>query len=486
MPNVGYTREEYRDLKPRWDLIRDCLAGETQIKDRGTTYLPKPNPEDTSAENTTRYNAYKARAVFYGVGSRTVDGLVGQVSHRDPVIELPNELEPLLENVDGSGVSLPQQANQVLRDVLSFSRGGLLVDYPKVESESGTTVEQLKAGDIRPTITYWQPWDIINWRTKQVGGVFRLSLIVLTENYVTDDDGFEEEKDDQWRVLRLDENNNYVVEEWIRWNKVLDGRDVVDYELKATWMPKDHLGNPFDHIPFVFVGSQNNSEHPDLPLLYDLCSLNIAHYRNSADYEDSCYLTGQPTPVFSGLTEQWVNDVLKGRVMLGSRASVSLPEGGGAELLQASPNSMPFEAMQHKEKLMVALGAKLVEQQQVQRTATEATNDKIGEDSVLTTVAKNVSAAYRSALGFALQFVSGNETEIVFELNTDFEVHKLTPEEQNALVTLWQSRAIVTEEMRDRLRKGGVAYLEDEEYKSIKETEEPALDLGASEEGFEE
>ena len=59
--------------------------------------------------------------------------------------------------------------------------------------------------------------------------------------------------------------------------------------------------------------------------MYDLAVLNIAHYRNSADYEESCFVTGQPTVWASGLTEAWVEDVLKGELRLGSFGGIPLP-----------------------------------------------------------------------------------------------------------------------------------------------------------------
>lgn len=478
MPNIGYTRSEYADLSPHWDLIRDCLAGAATIKQKGTAYLPQPNSENTSDENTARYNAYKERAVFYNVCQRTLNGLTGQVMSKDPVIEVPADLEPLVEDIDGSGVSLEQQSQAALEDVLAHSRAGLFVDYPMIEAP-GATKAQLKQGSIRPTVTYWQPWDIINWRVRLIGGQYKLSMVVLTEMYVTDDDGFEEELDDLWKVLLLNESGQYMIQEWIRPN--LRREDESDsWELRNQWTPLNAKGQPFDHIPFVFLGAKNNSEHPDLPLMYDLASLNIAHYRNSADYEDSCYLTGQPTPVFAGLTDTWVRDVLKGKVYLGSRAAIPLPEGGSASLLQAAPNSMPFEAMEHKEKQMVALGAKLVENRKVERTLGEANLDKIGENSILSTVTKNVSAGYEMALQFAEEFISTspNPDAIVYELNTDFEIHTMAPDEQQALMALWQGQAIVEEEMRDKLRKAGLAYLDDEDYKAIKATEAPVLELG--------
>jgi hypothetical protein len=59
------------------------------------------------------------------------------------------------------------------------------------------------------------------------------------------------------------------------------------------------------------------------------------------------------------------------------------PEGGERRLAPSDENTMPKEAMEAKERQMVALGAKLVEQKQVQRTAMEAGMEEASTSSLL-------------------------------------------------------------------------------------------------------
>lgn len=469
MPNVSYVRDEVAKMKGRWDLVRDCLSGQKAIKDGRERYLPRPNPTDFSEENRKRYEQYVERAVFYNVTQRTHAGLVGQVFQQDPITSLPPLMEPLLVDADGSGVSLEQQAKKALGEVLAYGRCGLFVDYPNTSQPASR--QDLLDGRIRPTILLYDPWDIINWRTKTVGAKKLLSLVVISESYIVEDDGFEAKADRQWRVLRLEEGTGvYRVEIWRETNGVPQEHEY--------YYPTDASGNYLQEIPFTFVGSVNNDPSVDLPPLYDLAVLNIAHYRNSADYEEACYLVGQPTPYLAGLTKDWVEDVLKGQVHLGSRAAIPLPQGGTAGLLQATPNSMPKEAMEAKERQMVALGAKLVENRGIQRTATEARQDEASEVSVLASSAKNVAAAYRTALGWCGVFL-GTTEEPEFDLNTDFEIGRMSAQERQQLVAEWQAGAITFEEMRFNLRRANVAYLDDEEAKDQLETEMSA-GLGAA------
>lgn len=473
MPNVGFVRDEVVKIKLKWDLIRDCLDGQTAVKAARAKYLPQPNPTDDSDANRKRYDQYVERAVFYNVSQRTHAGLVGQVFKIDPVIELPSVMDPLVTDVDGAGVSLEQQSKKSLGHVLAYGRCGLFVDHPPTGEDpaSAPSREDLIAGRVRPVIILYDPWDIINWRTMTVGAKKLLSMVVIAERYVIEDDGFEATTGKQWRVLRLDENGAYRVEIW---------REAAGtFEEYEHHYPRDATGSLLTEIPFTFVGAVNNDTMMDQPPIYDLAALNIAHYRNSADYEEACYICGQPTPYLAGLSKDWVQDVLKGEVHLGSRAAIALPSGGTAGLIQASPNSMPKEAMEAKERQMVALGAKLVEQKSVQRTATEARQEEASESSVLGTCAKNVAAGYRTAISWCGAFL-GVLDEPEFDLNTDFDSGQISAQDRQQLIAEWQGRAITFEEMRFNLRRANIAYLDDEEAKDQLETEmDSGLGAGA-------
>lgn len=467
VPNVSFVRKEIAKLLDQYTLIRDVLSGSVTVKNKGTTYLPKPNPNDTSKENAARYRAYLQRAVFYNVARRTLNGLVGQVFNRPPVIEVPNILDNVIANSSGTGVNITQQAKKAVSLTLAYSRCGLFIDYPDVDNENGVSIADLQSGRIRPTISLYHPTEIINWRLTERGAEEILSLVVLFELWPNFDDGFEIKNSGQYRVLRLNEQGFYEVELWreIVPTEFKEGsKDKKDYQLSHTFIPKGPDGNPLTEIPFTFIGSENNDSLPDNPNFYDLCDLNIAHYRNSADYEESCYICGQATPVATGLTEEWIKEVFKdNKLEMGSNAVVMLPKEATFQLHQAEANTMIKEAMDGKERQMVAIGAKLVENKTVQRTATEATLEATSENSTLTTTANNVSAAFKIALEWCAFFMGADEAEIKFELNTEYDITKLTPEARKQAISEWQSGATTFGEMRSILRKAGAATLDDDE-----------------------
>lgn len=447
---VSHKRKELRDLLEQYSLIVDCVRGETAIKARRDKYLPFPSLQLDDAARL-RYTNYITRAHFYNVAKRTLVGLVGQIFMRDPVIEIPDLMDPIKEDATGSGVALDQLAKEACTYVLALGRAGLFTDYPKTDAPA--TRADLEEGKIRPIITLYGPQQVINWRTIKKGAHEFLSLVVIEEEYLEETDEFMDNVKKQWRVLRLDDAGNYFQQIW---------RD--DQSLPfETINPRDANDQPLKEIPFSFVGAYNNNSKPDDPPLYDLAALNVAHYRNSADYEESCFIAGQPTPFFTGLTEDWLRDQLKGTIALGSRAAIPLPVGGNAGLLQAAPNSMPFEAMQHKERQMVALGAKLVEVRTVQRTAKEAEQEESSELSTLSNVAKNVGAAFQKTLQWSASFAGVPAENIKYNLSSEFDLTKLSPEERRQTLEEWQAGAISWGELRENLRRGGIATMDDEE-----------------------
>jgi len=482
LPNVGisFKRTELTDRFYAYDKIDDCLKGAEAVKSKQTVYLPMPDPANTSTDNLARYRSYIQRAIFYNVTQRTALGLQGQIFIRAPVIEVPAALENVVTNSNGSGIGAEQLSREAEWYAGSFGRCGIFIDYPPVDRAASKA--ELANGNVQPTITIYGPKNVINWREKVLGSKKVLCLVVLVETYTVQDDGFETQDATQYRELRLSESNVYSVQLW----RAKDPKGTDFEKFGAPYFPKDGAGKPLDSIPFTFVGSKNNEASIDPAPLEDLVNVNIGHYCNSADYEEMIYVVGQPMLVVSGLTAEWYNAILNKKVPFGSRIGLPLPIGAKAELIQVEPNTAAKEGMEAKERQMVALGAKIVEQKTVQRTATEAGMENAAEESILAAVAKNVSVAMQWALEWCAAFMNVPETDIKFELNTDFELSRMSGEEIALVVKSWQDGALSWTEMRNIQRKAGRTSQTDEEAKAeidkdqSKAIADAALEIGAT------
>lgn len=480
---VTFIREDLFAKFPEYDLVNDCISGGIAVKKKGDFYLPRPDASNESPENKARYQAYLVRAIFYNVTKRTANGLLGQIFDRPPVVETPKALENVVTDSSGSGISLEQLSKMACLLNIGTGRLGLFVDFPPIDRP--VTKAEQQEGDIRPSISIYDAKSIINWRTKKVGSKVKLSLVVLKELYIVEDDGFKTEEATQYRELRLDASGNYSVQLWREKQPRANNSQSSQFEkFEAAYFPKGGDGLPLTDIPFTFVGSINNEPSIDPAPLYDMAEINIGHYRNSADFEESVYVIGQPTLVISGLTQEWFTGVMKGKIPFGSRSGIPLPVGAEANLIQIEANTAAKEAMEHKERQMVALGARIVQNREVQRTATEAGLETASEDSILVTIAKNVSLAMKWALEWCAVFQSVAESTIKFELNTDFALAKLTGAEISAVIADWQAEAISFTEMRSILRKAGRTSQTDEEAKAeIEKDSAAAIERAAKEIG---
>ena len=450
--NPSYSRIP-QDAAERWEMVRRVCRGAQAVKGGG--FLPYLNAQDESDENKARNEAYVDRAVFYNVTGRTRDGLLGLAFRRDPDTEqLPEKLKYLLQNADGNGSSIYQQSQAAVVSVLETGRHGLLVDY----SESLS----------KPLIKSYQAEDIINWRTEIVDGETHLTLLVLHEIH-EEATGYETTCIDQWREYVLADG---VVTTRL-WRKTSAGIAQVSEDV----ILKSSRGS-LPAIPFVFIGAQNNDESIDEAPLFDLAHLNVAHYRNSADYEDSVFFAGQAQPWISGLTEEWRDHLEKSGIYVGSRSPIPLPVNGAFGFAQVQPNTLAKEAMDQKEAQMSALGAQLLENSKAAKTATQDDNEKEATTSVLSTVVGNVSEAYARAFVFCGQFL-GQEFSppAQYKINQDFVRMTADPQMITAIVDSWQKGAFAKVDARAFLRRINVipADRTDEQIDADAEQEGPSL-----------
>jgi hypothetical protein len=441
-PNsVETPRNEYAMHLWQWNLVADACAGEAAVKLFPERYLPKPNPHDKTEDNKLRYSQYVKRAVYYNASGRTLSALIGLAFNQDPSVTLPAALDFMSTDITGSGLSLMQLAQQCLAEVMQMGRAGVLVDYPKTDGI--VTKEQQIAGDARVVVNFYGARDIINWRSVKRGAKQLLALLVLRETWEEDTQWIAPCMD-QYRVLRLiDGDVSYLPWEaenlaGLNWN----GRSRVYtqelwrissrgwYMHEGPTVVLDGSGSPWTEIPFTFIGAHNNSHYVGPLPLFDLCSLNMAHYRNSADYEDSAYIVGQPQFWMSGMDERWLMDLEQKGIVVGSRSILPIPVGGSAGVLQAQPNTLARQAMLDKEQQMASLGARLLNSTGTVKTATQQNSEDASAHSVLSLCCNNVSMALSKCLSWAAKFENVTLASISdgdddaddnsFAINTDF------------------------------------------------------------------
>jgi len=446
-----YTHPDYDRFAPLWRKVRDVCAGEDAIKACGTRYLPNPSDEN----DAMRYRRYVERAVFFNATGRTLQGLIGIAFGNWPIIAQVDSV--LLDAPAGPGVTLIGQAQGVLADVLQTGRAGLLADWTRGDGiKRRRTVAEAEAAGARPFVAAYSPESILTWEL--VDGT--LSRVVLRETAELHEAG-QVIRRDQLRELVL-ENGRYLVKLWQRVSEM------------GSFYLIDRIDTGLGFIPFQFVGAVNNDPAPDMPPLLDLANLNLAHYRNSADYEESAFLMGQPMLVMTGVTEEWVEKA--GAIRFGARVGLPLPADGDAKLLQAAPNTLAKEAMLDKERLMALIGARLLESPGA-KTATQSAAETRAAYAPLSLACDNVSQAYTQVLRWAQHRAGAS-----FDIDTRFGDITLDANAIRETVAAWQAGLVPQSDAVTVLQRLGVIDQGKtaEQVAGEVEGQGPGLELGAA------
>lgn len=446
---VSNKHPDYERFIPAWQKTRDAVRGSVKVKEKKSLYLPVPDPQssdDRIGVESIRYKQYIKRALFTNFTGRTKNALVGAAFRKEPSFELPESLDYLVDDATGDGLGLMQLCKDELSNLLETGRTFFLVDYP--QAEDGLSAEDVAALDLRATIIPYTAEQVINWKTETIRGRKLLALCVLAEEYLTGDDEFGHDTETQYRVLRLREDG-YTQQLY---------RDEEPYTEEIY--PKRADGSTWDSIPAIFVGAKNNDPTIDDAPLSDIADVNIAHYRNSADYEESCFLTGQPTLFIthSLSPERWEEFNPMG-IKLGSRTGHVLGENGSATLLQADPNSLVLEAMKAKEQAMVAIGARIITDRAGNETAEGARIRFASENSVLGDIVHNLSQGVLQCIKWVGEFM-GVAEEPEFAINREFYDKSVDPQMIMSMVTLLDRQILGEADIFDRLKAAGIVEAE--------------------------
>lgn len=468
-PTVNAQHRIYKKLKPRWAMVRDAVDGEFSVKAAGTAYLPKLHNQEEK-----QYEAYKLRALFFEATRRTMQGLVGMVMRMDPTIDAKESTsEGFLKTLTKDGMSLDGFASVVMQEVLMMNKFGILADLPPVISTTSA-----------PWLVGYTAESIINWKyDTDAEGKRILTRVVLEEEYddVSDDDRFVVKTKKQWRVLELvakdiamadmdtmedaptvlfdpQQVNVYRVQVW-RLKKDLPGlqgaaAQAEEFYLEEMGFPSLR-GKAMDTIPFVVVTAGDSDEEEQKPPIEGIASVNMSHYRTSADLEHGRHFTALPTPYVIGLSEQQ-------QLVIGSSAAWVIT---GVDASQVKIGMLEFTgqglaaletAMEEKQKQMAILGARLLEEQKKAAEAFETHELRsAGEQSVLAQLANGASEGLNEALAFMTAW-DASLGKIIVQLNTEFVKVGMSPQMLQQLVAALQSGKMSFKTYFFNMQQGGM------------------------------
>lgn len=424
---VDTKNPQYDKFAEQWKICQDTFDGSHAVKKAGEEYLPK-----LTKQTVDEYRAYCGRAMFAPLMTRTVQGLTGAAVYKDFKIKLPASIAHLEEDATSGEMSLQALIKVLVTSLLVLGRVGILTDRPR--AVAGQEEQNL------PYLVSYTAQQVINWR--ETNG--KLSLVVLEESdeVAKDADRYDTTMRTVWRVLLL--VGGVYKQELYTKNEQDKTFTLID-SLTPT-----HRGKTLDYIPFTIVNVYGLGASVDKPPLYDFATVNLSHYRNSADLEHGRHFTGLPMLFLSGISS-------KDEILLGSSSAVvaSDPSADGKYIEFTGTGLGALEkALESKEKLMAILGARLLESQ---RSGVEAEGTvrlrQMGDVFTLAGLNMALADGLSKALGFADQWQAG-DGEVAVEPNTDFSDFLLDPQDITSLLEVWQAGGISLETFLYNLQRG--------------------------------
>lgn len=446
----------YEHMLPKWERVRDSVAGEDAIKARGSTYLPVPPGIDQPwGEKDPAYLNYLRRATYPEIMAPTIQGMVGLMGRKDTEITVPQALERLNQLATPDGLDLQGLLTRLRHEVLALGRYVLFVDAP----EDG--------GD--PMIATYAAESLINWQSDGE----RLTRAVFAEHAKEIDpaDPFVEQMVPQWREAAIDAQVNdegeptggerYIVRVWRKYTDA-DGNE--QFYVYEQFEPQGR-GKMMDRVPAVIVGSRDLLPDPDQVPLLGVVNRCLDYYRQSADYKLGLFMSTQATPYGTGINPD-EKPTMVGPSTFWAAQSESARfgyaeiEGNGLSAQQQSLTDTKSEIMDAAMRVLGdgRRGAEAAEALRLRFQSQTAT---------LATIAQSTATGLGEALEILAQWDGANADQVSVEPNLDFIHETADPQVLTALMDSLERGITPDTLFYQYLRRTNLTDLDDDEIRQL-------------------
>lgn len=460
---VTQTSDQYDRELPTVKRNKDAVKGQAAIKAAEDEYLyplgSMLSPSGAfTADGRRSYNKYLLLALFFNAAGRTVEGLTGLIYRKPGVIELPDDLEYLRTNVDGSQTTLRSQMQSSTMESFPSVRSGLLVDFP--DSKGKVSRADAEAMNLQPKILMFPFESIIKWNYETVNNQRRLNLVVIREVVKTRKDRFSIDEEFAYRVLELIPEMQQDGDGKIgRSGNAVYHHSL--YDKSGTEITPQTVvlvnGAPSDEIPFYLM-EPSGGKAP----ITDLVDVNLNHYNMFASYANKEHTSGFPVFWETGVTgaQDESGNVVDTNTSIGPGAKwVSASTEAQFGILETKGDGGSIRTYLEDRKVeMASLGAEMLNPQKMAAEAAESKRlDQQAQNSTAGNVAIIVFEAYEKALKFCARWLGVNEDGVIVKPNLDFLPDTMSPQLLQQLTLMLQNGDISYETFYENLQRGEIA-----------------------------
>ena len=408
--------EDLALLRPLAVKVRDAIKGAPFVKCKGEAYLV--NPDTTDRKNTdagkANYKRYKEGAEFESWTGQTQQSMIGRLNINEIQADL-GELDYLLSDCDGDGLSLAGSIEQTANDVLAAGWRIGVVDY---EGLTESALQDVSLADVKKMmseskakIKTYSRESVVKRHFATVNGRKQLQMIMFYElGEVIDTTTFKKETVESYLILALDENGEYYQQKIVKGTTNQEG--VREYIKVAN--------KPLKFIPLVII-ADHEVEHElpqELGFLAPIADKCYHRYIVSAEY--AFYLSKlAPTTIvyldsrFS--LEQFAE--LNGGSKDFAQGCVNVLVGESrVEITSAENNVVAYqEKLKDNEEEARSIGAVIPKKDRSDNTATQAFINLAEQNSVLLPLIMNLESSYKWLIAYCAMFQQLTTQENVAE-----------------------------------------------------------------------
>lgn len=412
----------YRNMSESWIDCRTAFEGQRAVKAAGNRYLPA-----LTGQTTLEYEAYKGRALFYSITSKTLSALAGMVLDQPPELTHPPRMDPYFD--DGPGVQFYEAFTEAVQELLLMGRFGILIDRP--------------AGGGAPYLVLYTTECITNWRKSDDG---QLEMVVLKEGYVDRDSRDEYESVEKIRYRKLE-----IIDGTLWVSVFIQGAPTSNDYTETQPTTVTNTGVPMNFIPFFCVTAAGMDITPVKPPMLDIVDINFSHYRTSADLEHGRHFTGLPTPYVIGAESQ-------SKMHIGSTTAWVIPDPsakvGFLEFTGQGLQSLE-KALAEKQSQLASLSARLIDNSTRGSEAAETVKLRyLSETASLRMIVRAAQALLNKVYKTIATMEGLAEDSVNIVLSTNFLDSKLTAAELKAWTEAYLKRAVTKEMLIHALKTG--------------------------------
>ncbi len=437
---VAKPSEAYKEMAriSNWDLIHDLLGGTRAMIEAGQRWLPRePGEEDDG------YKIRLSRSLLFEAFGETIGNLVAQpFSKPMSFSSMPENLEYLEDNADGSGNDIECSSNQNMTDMLTYGLSHILIDHTPVPlSEDGEpiSIADEEALGARTNFVKIAPPNLIGWRSEMRDGVTVLTQIRFRDTRTINDGLYGERTE---KLIRV-----YTETDW----------EIHVFDEKTKKYNLSEVGpHTFGAVPLVTIYANKTGFMTAISPFLALAYINLGHWRSDSDQRNILRFSRFGLLFASGFSEEQVESKEKS---VGPTVFIKTT-AENADMKYVEPKGTAIAAgrddLKDLERKMQILGFQPFAEGSGMNTATEASIDERRTQTAAQAWIKSLERGVTQAFEAAARWIKEKLPEdFAVDIFSDFKANLFGDADADLLTKMCLSGKLTLETLLKELNRRG-------------------------------